>query len=230
MCIVCINNCISPISQNPDVIKLFVELNITTICNCAYSTNITNYFLVPELDCVSIFEPYANSPFFEVRLHAKILLGHLLPLISERDFSVLQLTSADLNCFLEAFKTGTTSANREFQCQDSTFSVTEAAHALKSLVANPKNCEMIVRKNLVPALATLLSCGDTAELKAGCELIWSLLSSPSQGLKFKEQLELSEIPLVECLHFLQESEDKALSLLSHCVLFAMDALEDKGMC
>ena len=229
MHVVCINM-FSPIAQNPDVIKLFVELNITTICNCAYATDITKYFLVPELDCVSIFEPYANSPFFEVRLHAKILLGHLLPLISERDFSILQLTSADMDSFLDAFQTGTTSANREFQCQDSTFSVAEAAHALKALAANPKNCDMIVSKNLVPALATLLSCGDIAELKAGCELVWNILSLPRCGSVFREQLELSEIPLVECLQFLQESEDEALSLLSHCVLFAMDALEEKGMC
>lgn len=208
------------------MIKIIVELNITIVHNCAHATRISDYFVAAEFDCVPIFKPFATSPHFEIRLHAKLILGYLSSLLSEEEIKdSLQLMASDMDTFLEAIKLSTTSNSHTVLCQDCSFSTVEALTGLNNLVIDTKNCQATVHKNIVPSLVALLACGSTSEQKAGCRLLWSILGSPDVGPKFKEQLQSSEIPIVDCFSSLFASEDESLSLLAHCILFILDTSE-----
>lgn len=210
------------------MIKIIVELNIVIVHNCAHATSITHYFKAAEFDCIPIFKPYATTAHFEIRLHAKFILGYLTAVLSQEEIAdSLELTASVMNVVLQAFELSTTSNSHIVICQECSFSTVEVLTSLNNLVVNTKNCEFIVHQNIIPSLAALLGCGSILEKKSGCELIWSILSSSSVGLKFKEQIQSSEISLTDCLRLLFKSEDESLSLLAQCVLTTVDSSEAK---
>ena len=206
-----------------------MELNVVIIHNCAHVTSITDYFKAAEFDCVPIFKPYATSVHFGIRLHAKFILGYLYSLLSQDEIKdVLELLPSDMSTLLQAFELRTTSNSHVVSCQDCTFSMVEVLTSLNNLVLNPKNCESIVRKNIIPSLAAFLACGSVLEQKSGCQLLWSILNSPGVGLRFKEQIQSSEIPLIDCLRLLTDSDDESLSFLAQCILTTVDPSEEEG--
>ena len=210
------------------MVQFFVQLNISAIYNCTLSTEINSYFLAPEFNCVPIFRPYVTSSHDDVRLHSKFILGSLSELLSHDEVDeLLQLTVSEMTSFLEAFECSTTSSSHAVHCLNSVFSLAEAVLSLNSLLVNDKNCEMIIAKNVVPALFTLLACGSISEQISGCQLIWNLLLSPKYGLKFKQQL--MELSMEDCLRIFLESKSNNLSLLSSCLLFLLDSDGVKGI-
>lgn len=207
-----------------------MQLNISAIYNCTLSTEISSYFLAPEFNCVPIFRPYATSTHDDVRLHSKFILGSLSELLSPNEVDeLLQLTLSEMRSFLEAFEHSTTNNSHAVHCLNSVFSLTEAILSLNSILVNDKNCEMIIAKNVVPALFTLLACGSISEQISGCQLIWNLLLSPKYGLKFKQQLMSSELQMEDCLRIFVESKNCNLSLLSSCLLFLLESDGVKGI-
>lgn len=211
-------------SQNPEIIRILVGFNLVTIHNCSHVTSIESFFTSPEFDCIPIFKPYTTSPYLEIRLHAKFILSCLSKFLSEKEIDqLLQLTFEEKDSFLKALQVGITANNRQVDCDTYSFSVTEALKALNNMSTNLKNCETIIESDVVPSLAALLISGSTSEQKAGCELIWKILSLPTVGPKFKEQLVTSEVLIADCVIPLSKSDDKELKVLANCVLFSMAA-------
>ena len=170
------------------------------------------------------------SPQDCTRLHSKFILGSLSELLSHDEVEqLLQLMPSTMKKFLEAIESSTTNNSHEVHCLESVFSLSEAILSLNSLLINEKNCEMIVSKNVIPALVTLLACGSTSEKESGCQLIWNLLLSPKHGLQFKQQLASSEISIDDCLSCFPDSENNALSSLSSCLFFLLDPNKRNGM-
>lgn len=223
----CIYICIT--SQNPEVIRLLVTLNLSTIYNCSQVTSIEIYFLSPEFDCILIFERYLTSPYLEVCLHARFILSCLTTLLSEKEVDqLLQLTSEEQDSFLKALQISTTANDREVKCNAFSFSVTEALKSLNNLAMNIENCEMIIESNLVPSLAAVLISGNISEQKAVCELVWNVLRRPTVGSKFKVLLGSSVISIEDCVSPLLKSGDEELVILAESVLFSMDTPESEG--
>lgn len=193
-------------------------------------TSIRRYFLSPEFDCNPIFKPYTTSPYLEVCLHAKFILSSLSTLLSENEVDqLLQLTFEEKEVFLKALQVGITANNRQVDCNRCSFFVSEALTTLKNLVANLRNCEMIVGSDIIPSLAALLITGSISEQKAGCEFIWKVLTMPNVGPNFREQLQASEISIEDCITPLLASDNEELIMLADAVLFFMDTTKNEGI-
>lgn len=212
--------------QNPEVIRHLVALNLSTIYNCSQVSDIKRYFLSPEFDCVAIFKPFTTSPYFEVSLHAKFILASISSLLSEAELDqLLSLTPKEQVSFIKAFCSGVTSESREVECSGCSFLVKEALSAITNLVVNAKNCEMIVKSDsIVSSLAALLVAGSLSEQKAGCELMWTILSMQNTfGSEFKDKLLASEIAIAPLLKL----DDPELVILVNNILFYLDKNEGK---
>ena len=200
-----------------------VEMSV--VSNCVEVVDIRHCFLHPEFDCKEIFESYAKSCDSDLRVMSKLILCKLSSLLTPEQINdLLIFESKDMQKFLTAFEDHSTAVNRDIQVMNFIFSGEEVICALSSLIQQAQNKASVVDRNISSSLAAVIGCGEIQEQKAGCELLWKLMTDPS----FCEQIIASELPFDELLKSLQSSSDADLSLLASSILLDLQNVGENG--
>ena len=178
------------------------------------------------MDCIPIFEPYANSSEFAIMIHAKMILGSLASLLDESLIEkLLCLRCCDMEKVLLALQESSCSTEHEVHFDNCSFSASELTLGLTQLQLDVSNRCAIVKKNIIPTLVALLCRGIEEQLSA-CKLLWSLLFDTA----FKSQVLSSDVSLKDILESVESSTDPLLSQLAFCSSVCLTGIPEDGEC
>ena len=170
--------------------------------------------------------PFTRSSEISIRTHAIFILSHLVTLLSSQPANLIHPCPHIMNSLLMTFEHAST-ANNHSACLSGTTRVmtaSEISNILENLLLNEENCTVIIERDIIPTLASLLATGRIEEQKSACRLMWSLLHHSG----FKEQVSSSELPLVEMVQMLDNASEKELKQLSMYTRFAFEGISEEG--
>ena len=147
-------------------------------------------------------------------------------LFTSQHTDLVQLCREDIDRLLSAFEYASTAGDHKACLPDSTrvMTVSEMTNVLETLQTNEKNCAMIIERNIIPTLTSLLAAEGFEERLSGCRLLWSLLHHSA----FREQVRSSDLPIAEMVQILREDPHEDVCQAALCALFSLEGMEEAG--
>ena len=188
--------------------------------------SIKDYFVHPSYDCAQILMPFTQSSNASIRIHAVFVLCHLSMLLTSQQTDLLHLRSEDMGSLLGAFEYASTAGDHKVCLPNSTrvMTVSEMTEVLVNLQMNKKNRTVILERNIIPTLTSLLAAERAEERTSGCRLLWSLLHDSA----FREQVHSSDLPIAEMLQALRDDPDKDVRQVALCTHFCLEGMGQEG--
>ena len=208
------------------IANTFAELNLTILYNCTCATSIKDYFIHPSYDCSQILMPFTQSSDASIRIHAVFVLCHLSMLLPSQQTDLLYLHSQDIASLLGAFEYASTAGDHKASLPNSTriMTVSEMTEVLVNLQMDKKNRTVMLERNVIPTLTSLLAAERAEERISGCRLLWSLLHDSA----FIEQIHSSDLPIAEMLQAPRDDPDKDVRQVALCTFFCLEGMEQEG--
>ena len=167
---------------------------------------------------MELLEPWIRSPYPEIRLQCKFILGRLCSIIPDNN-SCLDLNEEDMAILFSLLKSAIRSPELMVQEFDWEFSALELVIGYQCISMNPKNVAL-VSSELVILLFELLQKADTTGRIEVCKLLWTLLESP-------ESCFVENSSALDFVKTLENDEDSNLNVLSSS-LGIVSALKSKS--
>ena len=170
--------------------------------------------------------PFTQSSVISVRTHAIFVLTHLATLLASQPADLIHPCPEIMNNLLRIFEFASTTDDRTVCVATLTrvMTVTEIAHILENLQTNEENYKLMIERDLIPTLVSLLAVGGDEELKSASLLLWRLLHHSS----FREKASSSDLPIAETIQMLCDTSDKDLKQLFLCTCLALEGINEKG--
>lgn len=170
--------------------------------------------------------PFTQSSDASIRIHAVFVLCHLSMLLTSQQTDLLHLRSEDMGSLLGTFEYASTAGDHKACLPNSTrvMTVSEMTEVLVNLQMDKKNRTVILERNIIPTLTSLLAAERTEERTSGCRLLWSLLHDSA----FREQVHSSDLPIAEMLQALRDDPDKDVRQVALCTLFCLEGMGQEG--
>ena len=141
----------------------FAEINLKILYNCSRVASIKEYFIHPKYDCKRVLMTFTRSSQTSVRTHAVFVLTHLATLLASQPADLIPPCPEVMSNMLRVFDYAST-ANNHIVCVSTlarVMTVTEIAHILENLQANEENYKLMIERDLIPTLVSLLTIGGT---------------------------------------------------------------------
>lgn len=208
------------------IANTFAEVNLSILYNCACATSIKDYFIHPSYDCAQILIPFTQSSEYSIRIHAVFVLSHLSPLFASQHIDLVQLCPEDMYRLLSALEYASTAGGHKACLPGSAriMSVPEMTDVLVNLQTNETNFAIMMDRNIIPTLASLLAAEGFEDRLSGCRLLWSLLHHSA----FRAQVCSSDLPIAEMVQMLREDPHEDVCQVALCILFSLEGTEEKG--
>jgi len=103
-------------------------------------------------------------------------------------------------------------------------SVPEMTDVLVNLQTNETNFAIMMDRNIIPTLASLLAAEGFEDRLSGCRLLWSLLHHSA----FRAQVCSSDLPIAEMVQMLREDPHEDVCQVALCTLFSLEGTDEKG--
>ena len=170
--------------------------------------------------------PFTQSSDASIRIHAVFVLCHLSMLLPSQQTDLLHLHSQDIASLLGAFEYASTAGDHKASLPNSAriMTVSEMTEVLVNLQMDKKNRTVMLERNVIPTLTSLLAAERAEERISGCRLLWSLLHDSA----FIEQIHSSDLPIGEMLQALRDDPDKDVRQVALCTFFCLEGMEREG--
>ena len=219
-------NCKHNNNQFLQIASKFAEINLNIIYNCSRAASIQAYFTHPKYDCGRVLMPFTQSPETSIRTHAIFVLTHLATLLSSQSADLIQPCPEIMNNMLRIFEYASTTNNHTVSVStlSRVMSIPEIVHILENLQINEENYKVMIERDLIPTIMSLLAVGGVEELKSVSRLVWRLLRHSS----FREKVYSSDLPIAETIQMLCDTPIKELKQLFLCTRVALEGINEEG--
>lgn len=213
-------------NQFLQIASKFAEINLNIIYNCLRVASIRAYFTHPKYDCGRVLMPFTQSPETSIRTHAIFVLTHLATLLASQPADLIQPCPELMDNMLRIFEHASTSNNHTVcvHTLSRVMSIPEIAHILENLQTNEENYKIMIERDLLPTIMSLLAVGGVEELKSVNRLVWRLLRHSS----FREKVYSSDLPIAETIQMLCDTPIKELKQLCLCSYIALEGINEEG--
>ena len=190
------------------------------IFNCSQEDEFSLYY--ERVPWTNFFLPWLSCKHMSIRWNSKFILGNLVPILEDKELSLLDLEDEEMELVVTGLQVATTSSIFKVRISTMGFSALELLHVLSSLIVSPRNHSMVATSNLIEPLVKMATCGLLPEQAAACNLMWKLL----ERLPLQRPLVGELRPVEGALKSLKHCGEPQLEAVSNCVLMELEGISN----